>query len=119
MSRSCYLRQTWYVGPVKSHCSQGVSHTLLAEVSKSSGLEGGHRTGQSFSSIHFHNSLIDSQIYPLVKCFLFLISLCYLFVLTHRLGEASTPLSLIPNRENLPLFLETDGSLLLLLLVVL
>ena len=32
-----------------------LSHTLWAEGSKSSGREGGHRTGQSLISIFFHN----------------------------------------------------------------
>ena len=33
-----------------------LSHTLWAEGSKSSGREGGHRTGQSLISIFFHNT---------------------------------------------------------------
>ena len=32
-----------------------MSHTLCAERSKPFGREGGHRTGQSFISIFFHN----------------------------------------------------------------
>ena len=59
-----------------------------------------------------HNVFITFHIiYLLVKCFLVLISLSYLFVLAHPLGVVT------PLRDVLPLSLEIDGCPLLLLYI--
>jgi len=89
-----------------------LSHTLWAEGSKSSGREGGHRTGQSLISIFFHNIFIVFS-YLFFSKRLSLLDFIFLsFCPGTSLGRSYSFESQLLNRDVLPLSLETDGCLL-------
>ena len=78
-----------YSGPVKSHCSQRISYclTLCGPRDQNLLVEKEVIELDNLWSLYFFTIfLIVFHIYLLVKYFLFLISLSYLFVLAHPLG---------------------------------